>query len=177
MKKIQAIFLDRDGTIGGSTIVTLPKEFKLYDNAKEAIDLIKSHKKLLFSFTNQPDISRGYCSKQEFEQELLSFGFNKPYICPHTHKEGCKCRKPGTLMLENAAQEYKLDLTRCVVIGDRWSDMLAAAKAGCIMILVKTGAGNDALTKYRHKWQDYTPNYVADDVLDAVNWLINRGYM
>jgi histidinol phosphatase-like enzyme len=44
-------------------------------------------------------------------------------------------------MLYQAAQDHQLDLSKCVVIGDRWLDMVAAHEAGCYKILVLTGAG------------------------------------
>lgn len=175
MKRIQAVLIDRDGTIGGSTRVELPGEFKLYERAEEAIRQLKDRNIQLYTFTNQPDISRGKCTKELFEEELRSFGFDKVYICPHTHEDRCSCRKPSTKMLVKAAEENNLDLSECVVIGDRWSDMLAAGKAGTLMILVMTGAGKEALTKYRVKWAEYEPDYVADDILDGIQWLIDKG--
>lgn len=44
-------------------------------------------------------------------------------------------------MLLQAANENDLDLRKCVVIGDRWTDLVSAQEAGCIKILVQTGAG------------------------------------
>ena len=72
-----------------------------------------------------------------------------------------------------AEEEFNLDLSRCVVIGDRWSDMLAADRAGLRKILVKTGAGIKALNKDRYKWQDVNPDYIAENILEAVKWLLN----
>ena len=66
MKKIQAIFLDRDGTIGGEDEVIFPKDFSLYPNAKIAIDLLLEWGIPIFSFTNQPDISRGLVDIKDF---------------------------------------------------------------------------------------------------------------
>src|SRR5665647_3931321 len=56
------------------------------------------------------------------------------YFCPH-HPDGtikalavrCDCRKPGTGMFEQAASEWPIDLTRSFMIGDKDSDMAAAA--------------------------------------------------
>ena len=39
---IDAVFIDRDGTIGGNCLVTYPGEFKLYPFSVEAIQLIKN---------------------------------------------------------------------------------------------------------------------------------------
>lgn len=52
--------------------------------------------------------------------------------------------------------------------------MLAASQAGMQAILVKTGAGEEALGKYRHKWIDFEPMYTAKNLLDAMDWLLNK---
>lgn len=169
--KIQAVFIDRDGTIGGTDEVIYPGEFELFNFSKEAIKILKKRKIKKFSFTNQPGISRGESCIEDFTNELNSFGFDDIYICPHELIEECKCRKPGIELLQRAAIEHNLILQNCVVIGDRWSDMLAAAKVGAIKILVLTGAGKDAIGKHRDKWSKYEPDYVAENLLEAVMWL------
>lgn len=45
------------------------------------------------------------------------------YLCPHEHNSGCNCRKPLPGMLLHAAEENDLDIKKCVVIGDRWTDL------------------------------------------------------
>ncbi|AKN29790.1 hypothetical protein Ccar_02565 [Clostridium carboxidivorans P7] len=169
---IDAVFIDRDGTIGGGCSAVYPGEFELYPFAKEAIKLLKSLGIKIFAFTNQPGISRGESTIQDFERELLGFGFDKAYICPHGEDEKCSCRKPSSELLIKASNEYNIDLKKCVVIGDRWSDMLAGSNAGTKKILVMTGAGNEALGKYRSKWSSIQPDYIAENILDAVSWLM-----
>lgn len=76
-----------------------------------------------------------------------------------------------------AAKENDLDLRKCMVIGDRWTDMLAAHLAGCMKILVKTGAGMNEYQKYKNaeffgRWAEVSPNYIAEDLRDAVNWIM-----
>lgn len=175
--ELQAVFIDRDGTIGGTDDVIYPGEFELFPFAKEAITVLKEKGIKIFSFTNQPGISRGEASVEDFISELRRFGFDYIYICPHQDGQGCKCRKPGIELLENAADKHNLDLKQCVVIGDRWSDMLAAARVGAVKILVLTGAGKDALGRYRDKWAEYEPDYVADNILDAVRWMQEQKIM
>lgn len=175
---IQAVFIDRDGTIGGTDKVVYPGDFELYPNVLDSIKLLKKSNTMIFSFTNQPGIARGEAVKGDFEKELIEVGFDQVYLCPHQHDEGCKCRKPSIGMLLEAAKDHKLDLSRCVVIGDRWTDMLAGDKAGCIKILVKTGVGKAEFYKYTNKefyghWAEVTPDYVADNFSDAVRWLID----
>ena len=168
---VQAVFIDRDGTIGGSNDVIYPGDFKLFPYTAEAINILKDRKIKLYAFTNQPGISRGEALIEDFVKELTDFGFDQVYICPHTPASACKCRKPETELLETAALKNNLDLKKCVVIGDRWSDMLAAAKVGAVKILVMTGAGKDAVGKYRNKWSNYQPDFIAENILEAIRWL------
>ena len=114
---------------------------------------------------------------EDFIKELNSFGFDDIYICPHESSEGCKCRKPNTQLLESAAIKNNLTLKNCVVIGDRWSDMLAAAKVGAIKILVLTGAGKDVMGSCREKWSEYEPEHVAENLLEAIMWLNQEKYI
>ena len=67
-----------------------------------------------------------------------------------------------------------MDLSKCYMIGDRWSDMAAAGKMGIKLILVMTGRGEEALGIDREKWQDYEPVYVAENMMEAVQYIIQN---
>jgi histidinol-phosphate phosphatase family protein len=169
---MKAVFIDRDGTIGGGNDVTLPKEFKLFSFSKAAFKLLKENGYLLIAFTNQPDISDGKVSVYDFETELSSFGFDDVCICPHRPSDYCPCRKPSPYMIHRAAEKYQLNLAECFVIGDRWSDMLAGIQAGAKSVLVKTGAGMDSLGADCNKWDFTKASYLAENLLDAAQWII-----
>ncbi|OLS33376.1 HAD-IIIA family hydrolase [Bacillus sp. MRMR6] len=176
---IQAVFIDRDGTIGGSNCVIYPGEFELFPDVGESIQQLKKSGVLICSFTNQPGISKGEVSFQSFEKELKDFGFDKIYLCPHQHNEGCQCRKPSPQMLKEAAKDNNLNLNQCVVIGDRWTDLLAADEVGCKKILVKTGSGKETFDKYINKeffgrWGEVNPDFIAEDLNGAIKWLMSN---
>lgn len=176
---IQAVFIDRDGTMGGSDKVIYPGEFQLFPGVSESIQQLKDTGILICSFTNQPGISRGEATVESFEKELKGFGLDKIYFCPHQHNEGCQCRKPSPGMLTRAVKENNLDLNRTVVIGDRWTDLLAADEVGSMKILVKTGSGKETFEKYKNhefygRWGEVKPDYVAEDFQDAVHWILTR---
>lgn len=135
----QAVFIDRDGTIGGD-----------------------GHYR----------ISRGDATLEDFINEFEKLGFDAAYICPHEINSNCECQKPKPGMLLQAAKEYDLDLSKCVVIGDVGTDMIAANLVGAIKILVKTGWGKGSLSDYRYSWSNVEPDYIAEDLLDATNWII-----
>lgn len=175
MKEIvEAVFLDRDGTIGGNGHFIHPRNFELFPNAQLAIDLLKKNNIRVFAFTNQYRISRGEATIEEFERQFKKYGFDGSYICSHEITDDCNCRKPKSGMLISASKEHHLDLTKCVVIGDVGdTDMLAAHQVGAKKILVKTGWGEASLGTYRDKWRETEPDFIAVDILEAVKWILN----
>jgi HAD superfamily hydrolase (TIGR01662 family) len=170
--EIEAVFLDRDGTIGGNGHFIHPDKFKPYENFLSAIYKLKERKIKIFSFTNQHRISRGEATIEDFRKEFTSYGFTDAYICPHAMDSNCECQKPKPGMLLQAAKEYGLKLSKCIIIGDVGTDMIAADSVGATKILVKTGWGKASLNEYRYTWKDVEPDYIAEDIEDAVNWLI-----
>lgn len=89
----------------------------------------------LFACTNQHRISRGEATVEEFYNELMSFGFEDAFICPHSPDEECDCHKPKPGLLLAASKKYNLDLSKTAFIGDVGStDILAANSVGAIKI-------------------------------------------
>jgi HAD superfamily hydrolase (TIGR01662 family) len=171
---IQAVFVDRDGTIGGNGHFIHPKNFTPYPFSQNALNRLKEQGIKLFAFTNQHRISLGEATISEFQEEFRSYGLDDAYICPHSPKEGCNCHKPKPGMLIEASEKYNLDLTKCVVIGDVGTDMVAAHTVGATKILVLTGWGKSSYTEYKHIWSDVEPDYIAENLLTAVDWILNQ---
>ncbi len=167
---LQAVFIDRDGTIGHTGVDIQPRNFQPYPYFQPAIAKLKARGLKIFAFTNQPDIASGAFTAAELEQQFAAWGYDQALICPHTDADQCGCRKPAPGMLLEAAQCFGLDLTRCAVIGDSWFDMLAADKVGCIKILVQTGHGREERTQ--QMLAGITIDYMAEDLWDAARWLI-----
>lgn len=175
MKEIQAVFIDRDGTLGGTGHFIHPSNFKQYKGAQAAINQLKQAGCKVFAFTNQHRISRKEATLDDFRLEFEKYGFDDSYICPHSEHDDCNCRKPKPGMLLEAALKHQLDLSKCVVIGDVGdTDMLAAHAVGAVKILVKTGWGELSLSDYRHKWQEVEPDYIAEHINAAVEWILTK---
>jgi histidinol-phosphate phosphatase family protein len=174
MSNFQAVFIDRDGTIGGTGHFIHPKDFSLFEGAQEAINELKTAGFKVYAFTNQHRIASGQATIDDFKKQFFEFGFDDSYICPHGSNESCDCKKPSPGMLHRAAKQYGLDLTRCIVIGDVGdTDMLAAHAVGAGKILVRTGWGEGSLNEYRYKWDETTPDYIAQNFNDAVKWILS----
>lgn len=156
-RKQKCIFLDRDGTLNVyKGFLTDIEELELIPGTAEALKCINSSEYLAIVITNQPVIARGECSVQELEEihnklETL-LGKEGAYIdalyyCPHHPDKGfegerpeykieCGCRKPKPGMLLKAAEDYNIDLSQSIMIGDGKNDMEAGKTAGCQTILV-----------------------------------------
>jgi histidinol-phosphate phosphatase family protein len=140
-----------------------------------AINLLKESGVKVFAFTNQHRISRGEATEEDFMKQFEEYGFDQSYICPHEEEMNCNCRKPKPGLLLQSAKEHHLDLNQCIVIGDVGStDMLAAHAVGAMKIFVKTGWGLISMTRYRDTWKETEPDFVAEDILDAVNWILKK---
>lgn len=172
---IEAVFIDRDGTIGGTGHFIHPKNFSLYPFSKAALQLLKDNNIKTFACTNQHRISKGEASINDFYKEFQLLGFDDAFICPHSPDDNCHCHKPKSGMLLEASQKYNLDLTKTVFIGDVGAtDMLAAHSVGAMKVLVLTGWGHSSLNEYREKWAEIEPDFIADNLLDAVKWVISK---
>lgn len=143
-----AIFLDRDGVINQERkdYVKNLSEFLILDGVADAIDLLRKNDYLIIIITNQSAINRGLLSVEmlnEIHKHLHDYLKSKGtyidaiYFCSHTPEENCSCRKPKPGMILQAANDYKIDLTKSCMIGNSSTDMEAAKAAGCKCILLK----------------------------------------
>jgi HAD superfamily hydrolase (TIGR01662 family) len=111
----------------------------------------------------------------ELKKELAVEGgrFDAVYCCPHSSEDRCECRKPLPGMLLKARVDLDIDLHRSYVVGDAGAwDMALARRVGSQAVLVRTGLGVSSLDEYRHTWSDIEPDHIAEDVLEAVQWII-----
>jgi D-glycero-D-manno-heptose 1,7-bisphosphate phosphatase len=185
-----AVFIDRDGTILDELGYVVPgSEIKIYSFSAPAIVKLTEAGFPVVVITNQGGIALGMYDHAFVDQThadlaatLAKDGANITawYYCPH-HPEGkvaeftqkCECRKPGTLMLENAARELGIDLKRSWVVGDQWRDIELARRAGARGILVRTGYGAGLEADWP---KDIArPPVVCDDLMAAAEHIIANG--
>jgi histidinol-phosphate phosphatase family protein len=154
----QAVFLDRDGVINEEDgIIRSVDQLRLLPGVGGAIARLNQADLPVIVITNQPVVARGWCTEEElgvihaYLRDLLRpFGatLDAIYYCPHhenandpAYRVLCDCRKPRPGLLKLAAEDFGLDLSRCVLIGDRTVDLEAARAAGAAAWLVSTGYG------------------------------------
>jgi len=180
MGKNRAIIMDRDGTISEEIgYVDRIEKFKLLPKSGEAIRLINKIGFKAIVITNQSGIGRGYFSEllvngihERLKELLKEFGayVDAIYYCPHHPDAGCECRKPNIGLFKRAIKDFDIDPASSYVIGDKLTDLEFAERANSLGIIVKTGYGKkEILSKI-----DKKPLYVAEDLYDAIRWIIKR---
>lgn len=184
MPKRRAVFFDRDGVLNEERgYVTRPSHLVLYSRVVPLLQQLNASHVLAIVVTNQAAVARGLCTLEDvnvihrsLEAHLDQRGVRVDafYVCPHHPTEGarpiaCSCRKPEPGLLLQAANDFGLDLSRSLMIGDTAADIEAGQRAGCLTTLVLTG----------HGWRERTaltspPTVVVRDVFAAVEWFFTE---
>lgn len=179
--KNKAVFIDRDGTINRDThYIGDPDNFFMYEGVGEGVRRLKEEGYLIIVVTNQSGISRGYFTEEDLkrvhkkmEYEFKTFGVKLDgiYYCPHHPDDNCMCRKPNTGLFEKAIVVHDIDVTKSFMIGDKELDIVAGKKVGLKTILVPEEGNCEKMINNINNWL-YIPDYVANNIFDAVEWLL-----
>lgn len=179
----QAVFMDLQGTLGGEGVGDI-RNFSFFPFSIDAIKLINKNNMLAIIITNQSHISKGYFTIQQYEDyakklklylKMKNAYIDEIYCCPHGKNDNCTCKKPLSGLIEQAKNDFDIDLTSSYMIGDMGcTDMILAKKVRCKSILVRTGVGEGSLNEFRHTWKDVEPDFIAKNVLEGVKWILNN---
>ena len=144
----KCLFLDRDGTINlfGSGYTYKVEDVVLIPGIEKLVaKFVKAGWKIIV-ITNQGGIGKGIYTKEDvlavndhIDRLLKKHGgkIDGLYYCPHNEKEGlgeykvkCSCRKPDSLLLKQALNDFNGDKSKSLFIGDNYTDRLCAEKEG-----------------------------------------------
>ncbi|WP_419177040.1 HAD-IIIA family hydrolase [Desulfosediminicola sp.] len=141
-----AAFLDRDGVlIVDSGYPHNPDEVIWIDGAKAFVKDLNDKGYFVFVVTNQAGVGHGMYEEEQImalhrwmteELKLVGAHIDKFSYCPH-HPEArvkeyrleCRRRKPNPGMIEDLLSAYPVDRERSFLIGDKETDLHAAAAA------------------------------------------------
>lgn len=149
---MKLIILDRDGVINydSAHYIQTPDEWKPIPGSLEAIARLTQMGYRVVVATNQSGISRGLLDmaalnaiNDKMWKAVNQVGgrVDAMFFCPHANADKCDCRKPATGMFTEIAQRFGLELHSVPAVGDSLRDLLTAAAAGAIPLLVLTGKG------------------------------------
>ena len=174
------VFLDRDGTLNHDPgYVKSAAELRLLPGVVAALARLKAAGARLVVVTNQSGIGRGFLTLKDLEAiharlqgilEQEGAALDAIYFCPHHPNDGCRCRKPGTAMIERAVSELQVDLTRSYVVGDHARDMQLARSVGAKAILV-TAEPIETQALEMLRAEQATPNVIVASMAEAAEWI------
>jgi D-glycero-D-manno-heptose 1,7-bisphosphate phosphatase len=173
-------FVDRDGVINvrNPWIYVDPRRLSFVDGSIDALIQLADAGYRVVIVTNQPWVGYGVVTPQRLEafhgrirREVENRGgtIDAIYACTHKHSENCACRKPGTGMLDQAADRFDVDVENSWMFGDKSSDV-QAGKA--------FGANTAWITGQRfffERDEPDDPDLVAETLADAVRTITRKG--
>lgn len=154
-----AAFLDRDGVINvDHGYVFEPARLEFTPTAVEAIRLLNESGYPVLVVTNQSGVARGMYSVAEVEafHVYMNAALGREgahvdafYYCPY-HPEGTVAdyavehedRKPGIGMIRRAMRDWDVSAEGSFLIGDKPSDLEAAAGAGIAGYRIEPNVGD-----------------------------------
>lgn len=181
--QLQAVFVDRDGVLNKyvrADYIRNAEGMHLLDGAAEAVRKLNDRNVPVIVISNQQGVARGLMSRADLDgvddalrSRLVAAGatLTRTYYCTHLKTDGCSCRKPKSGMIHQAAQDFGLDLARCVMIGDSLSDIRAgngAPVAKSILVL----SGSIAAVELKALSVEETPTAIARDLAAAVDLVL-----
>jgi len=176
-----AVFADRDGTlIVERGYLSDPDQVELLPGVATALRQLADVGLPVVVISNQSGVGRGRFTLTRAHEtmarlrrllrahdvELASIRF-----CPHAPEQRCACRKPGTRLLEEAAEDLRLSLPASVMVGDKRLDAHTGQAAGALGVLVRTGYGAE---EERAVEDGAAPERVFDDFAAATAWILAR---
>lgn len=175
------LFLDRDGVLNVdvSPYVRRLDQLQIFPWTAPALALLYEAGYEFFVISNQQGVALQLTPIEELEKmnralqahlEPHGFGIRAFYYATALASEPASRRKPSPDMVLEAARDHGLDVRGAPFIGDKWSDVECAARAGCRPILVLSGVtapGESASWSVR-------PEAEFDTLLDAARYLVGR---
>ena len=158
LSKRPAAFFDRDNTLVHDDGYNADlKNYLVMQDSYLYVRLFQSLGYQVFMVSNQSSINRKINTLLEvkkFNDFLIDDFKNKgafitdSVFCPHIPSEGCNCRKPKTLLVNNLVNKYNLVLKKSVFIGDSDADRNLAKNLGISFLGIQSKNGKKNILKH-----------------------------
>lgn len=175
--------VDRDGTlIAERHHLADPDGVELLPGVAAALRTVRAAGHPVVLISNQAGVGRGLFPESKvhavmarLREQLRAHGVELDAVryCPHAPEAGCDCRKPGTRLLREVADDLRLSLPDSVMVGDKWLDVDAGLAARAAGVLVRTGHGAEEAARPRSPGSA-PATLVCDDLAAAARWFLAR---
>ncbi len=180
---MKLLIVDRDGVLNHDSpdYIKSPDEWCPIPGSLEAVARLNRAGWRVVVATNQSGLHRGLFDVEalsaihsELQRRVAAAGghLEAIFFCPCLPEEGCACYKPAPGMLREIAARLHVSLETVPFVGDSLRDLEAAAAAGALPVLVRTGNGMRTLQQDASALPAGTRVY--DDLAGAADALIAR---
>ena len=180
-KQFDAIFLDRDGTISHDPYgyINSLSDYHFFDYAFEALEIFSKYTDKFIIVTNQSGLASGKIDiknlekinsfiYQEFEKRDLPL---KNIYFADNYDEGYNfMRKPGIGMFVKAKEDFNINLSKSLMIGDSIVDMQVGDRLDMKTIFLLTGMGKDYLDEVKSTCQ---ADLISNNLFEAAKELLS----
>ncbi len=177
------LFVDRDGTlIAERHHLADPDGVALLPGVANALRTARAAGVPVVVISNQAGVGRGLFDEARVHSVMARLRvllrgegveLDAVRFCPHLPDAGCGCRKPGTQLLAEAAEDLRLSPFASVMVGDKWVDVEAGQAFRAAGVLVRTGHGAAEAVAVRGG-AARPADRVCTDLAEAVEWWLAR---
>ena len=180
-KQFDAIFLDRDGTISHDPYgyINSLSDYHFFDYAFEALEIFSKYTDKFIIVTNQSGLASGKIDikilekinsfiYKEFEKRNLPL--KKIYFSENYDEGYDSMRKPGIGMFVKAKEDFNINLSKSLMIGDSIVDMQVGDRLDMKTIFLLTGMGKDYLDEVKSTCQT---DLISNNLLEAAKELLS----
>ncbi len=164
----KGLFLDRDGVvIEDVSYIQNPDQVKIAPGVVSALKKARELDYQIFIVTNQSGLGRGlynFSSYEKVNHRMLQLLANEgvfidevvkaPYFEKSQYASGLvrkSLRKPRPGMIHSVAAKFRIDLTSSIMVGDKATDLMAAAVSGIEKcFLMKTSNAEEEHKSWRY---------------------------
>lgn len=181
---MKLIILDRDGVLNEDSddFVKSVDEWLPITGSAEAVGRLCEAGYTIAVATNQSGLARGHFSLADMEAmhaKMITLAaehnghFAHIAFCPHGPDDACDCRKPLPGLIHQIEQALGVSAEGCWMVGDSIRDLEAGVAAGCRPALVRTGKGENSISKLAAAGLSQTQ--VFDDLAAFADFVLAEG--